>query len=38
VKNFSTDEVENNLLPHPDGPTKATVLPDEIFNDSLLRI
>jgi hypothetical protein len=25
------------LLPHPDAPTKATVLPDGIFSDSLFK-
>jgi hypothetical protein len=31
------NEEKKNLLPHPDGPTKATVFPDGIFSDSLLR-
>jgi len=31
-------EKKKNLLPHPDAPTKATVLPDGILNDILLRI
>jgi hypothetical protein len=31
------EEKKNNLLPHPDAPTKATVLPDGTFNDILLR-
>jgi len=25
------DKEKKNLLPHPDGPTKATVFPDGIF-------
>ncbi len=28
--------LQNNLLPHPDGPTKAVVLPDGTCNDNFL--
>jgi hypothetical protein len=31
------NEKKKHLLPHPDAPTSATVLPDGIFNDSFLR-
>jgi len=29
---------KNNLLPHPDAPTKATVLPDGIFKLTFFKI
>jgi hypothetical protein len=40
IKEYKSDEreIEKTLLPHPDGPTRATVLPAGILNDRLLRI
>jgi hypothetical protein len=34
---MNEEKKNNNLLPQPDAPTKATVLPDGTFNDILLR-